>query len=259
MVKAISQAIDKDKIVREVLAGYGVTINDPIPPNMVQYQKLSREDNIPREQILEQVQSDLTKAGWNKNTECFLEKTTTEKKKKVVTPLVFTISTSNAPELAQTAELIKEDLQKIGMNVDVKTFEAGNLNQSVIRPRKYDTLLFGQIINHESDLYGFWHSSQRKDPGLNIASYTNAKVDKILEDAFVTVNEETRIKKYIQFEEEIRKDMPAIFLYSPNFIYVVSSELQGLSLNHITTQSDRFSDVYAWYLNTEQVWKIFIN
>jgi len=143
------------------------------------------------------------------------------------------------------------------MKVDVKTFEVGNLNQGIIRPRKYDALLFGQIINHESDLFAFWHSSQRKDPGLNVAMYTNAKVDKILEDAFITVDEKARIKKYVQFEDEVKKDMPAIFLYSPDFIYVVREDLQGLSLGHITSPSDRFSNIYSWYTETENVWKIF--
>ncbi len=46
------------------------------------------------------------------------------------------------------------------MKVDIKTYEIGNLSQAVISPRKYDVLLFGQIINHESDLFAFWHSSQ---------------------------------------------------------------------------------------------------
>ena len=143
------------------------------------------------------------------------------------------------------------------MKVDVKTFEVGNLNQSVIRPRKYDALLFGEIINHESDLFAFWHSSQRKDPGLNVAMYTNAKVDKILEDASITIDEQQRIKKYAQFEAEVKKDMPAIFLYSPNFIYVVSQNLKGLSILNITSPKDRFSNVYLWYTETENVWKIF--
>ena len=56
----------------------------------------------------------------------------------------------------------------------------------------YDSLLFGEIVNRESDLYAFWHSSQRKDPGLNVAMYTNAKVDKILEDASITNDEQQR-------------------------------------------------------------------
>jgi peptide/nickel transport system substrate-binding protein len=258
VVRAIDQTIDKDKIIREVLAGYGIVIDNPIPPSILQYQKLTGLKNLSREEILTKVRADLAKAGWVKNVDGFLEKTTTEKKKKVTIPLAFSISTGNIPELAKAAELIKEDLLAIGMNVDVKTFEVGNLNQSVIRPRKYDALLFGQIINHESDLYAFWHSSQRKDPGLNIALYTNAKVDKILEDTSTLTDENTRFKKYVQFEDEITKDMPAVFLYSPNFIYVVSPKIQGFTLNYTTSPSERFKNIYSWYIDTEQVWKIFV-
>lgn len=258
VVRAIDQAIDKDKIIREVLFGYGVTIDDPIPPNMIPYQKLEPKNDLSREEIIKNISTNLAKDGWNKGTDGFLQKTTTDKKKKKSTTLLqFSISTGNAWELTKAAELIKQDLEKVGIKVDIKTFEVGNLNQSVIRPRKYDALLFGQIINHESDLFAFWHSSQRKDPGLNVAMYTNAKVDKILEDAFVTIDEQTRIKKYAQFEDEIKKDMPAVFLYSPKFIYVVSDKIKGLSINHLISPEDRFTNVYSWYTETENVWKIF--
>ncbi len=257
IIEAINKAIDKDRIVHEVLSDYGVVINDPIPPNIIEYQKLNKEDSLSRGERLSEAQNILTKDGWKKGTDGFLEKTTTVKKKKVVTRLEFSISTSNATELAKSAELIKEDLGAIGIKVDIKTFEIGNLNQYVIRPRKYDALLFGQIITHESDLFAFWHSSQRKDPGLNVAMYTNTKVDKILEDAFTTTDEKSRIKKYAQFEDEIKKDMPAVFLYSPKFIYVVSKNIKGLSLDHITSPSDRFLNSYLWYIDTDSVWKIF--
>ena len=257
IVAAINEAIDKERIVREVLFGYGVVIDNPIPPNMIEYQKPSDANNISREERLQKVKNNLAKAGWKVGTDGFLEKTTIEKKKKVTTKLEFSISTGNIKELAETAELIKEDLQIVGMKVNVKTFETGNLNQSVIRPRKYDALLFGQIINHESDLFAFWHSSQRKDPGLNVAMYTNAKVDKILEDAFITIDEQSRIKKYLQFQDEIRKDMPAVFLYSPNFIYVALKDLKQFGVEHIVSPSDRYLNAYLWYIQTENVWKIF--
>ncbi|KKT01278.1 MAG: Extracellular solute-binding protein family 5 [Candidatus Nomurabacteria bacterium GW2011_GWF2_43_8] len=258
ITKAIDQAIDKDKIAREVLFGYGIAIDDPIPPNMIAYQKLAGGNGATREEILKNVQDSLAKDGWSKGPDGFLQKTTADKnKKKTTATLQFSISTGNAPELALTAELIRQDLSAIGMKVDIKTFEVGNLNQSVIRPRKYDALLFGQIINNESDLYAFWHSSQRKDPGLNVALYTNAKVDKILEEAFTTQDEQERVKKYAQFEDEIKKDMPAVFLYSPNFIYVVSKNLMGFSIDHITSPADRFLNIYSWYTKTENVWKIF--
>jgi peptide/nickel transport system substrate-binding protein len=258
ITKSIDQAIDKDSIVQNVLFGYGKVIDDPIPPSIMDYQKIEASNNLSRDQILQNVQNNLTKDGWIKGSDGFLQKIIIGKnKKKTTTTLEFSISTGNAPELAKTADLIKQNLALVGMKVDVKTFEVGNLNQSVIRPRNYDALLFGEIINHESDLFAFWHSSQRKDPGLNVAMYTNANVDKILEDASTTVDEQQRIKEYAQFENYIEQDMPAVFLYSPNFIYVVSPKVKGLSIDNITSPSDRFSNVYSWYTETENVWKIF--
>jgi peptide/nickel transport system substrate-binding protein len=117
--------------------------------------------------------------------------------------------------------------------------------------------LFGEIINVESDLYAFWHSSQRKDPGLNVAMYTNAKVDKLLEEAFVETDQAKRKEKYAQFEEEIKKDVPAVFIYSPNFVYLVSKSLLGLSLPNISSPSERFVNAHLWYTRTDNVWKIF--
>jgi len=257
IVEAINLAIDKDKIVNDILLGYGVAIDEPIPPNMISYQRLKQTNNTSAEENFNQAQNILAKDGWVKGTDGYLEKTKVVKKKKTITKLEFSISTGNAPELAQTAEMIRQNLTKLGMKVEVKTFEVGNLNQTVIRPRKYDALLFGQIINHESDLFAFWHSTQRNDPGLNIALYTNAKVDKILEDAFTLVDENARIKKYALFEDEIKKDLPAVFLYSPDFIYVVSKNLKGISVDHTMSASDRFLSIYSWYLKTDNVWKIF--
>ena len=257
IIKSVDQAIDKEKIVKEVLLGYGTAINSPIPPNMIQYKKPADKTDIPRQNLLQKVKNDLLKDGWKTGGDGFLEKTTTEKKKKVTKKLEFSISTGNFPELAKTAELIKQDLAVVGIKVEIKTFETGNLNQNVIRPRKYDTLLFGEIINYESDLYAFWHSSQRKDPGFNVAMYTNAKVDKILEDAYIDLKEESRIKKYMQFEDEIKKDMPAVFLYSPDFIYTVSKNLKEFKTDHIISLSDRYLNAYLWYTQTENVWKAF--
>lgn len=259
IVRSIDLAIDKERIVNEVLLGYGVVIDDPIPPNMIGYQRLAAAKNENREEVLAGVRESLEKDGWTLGESGYLEKTVTENGKKVVKILEFSISTGSVPELAKTATLIQEDLEEIGMKVDVKTFEVGNLNQSVIRPRKYDALLFGQIINNESDLFAFWHSSQRLDPGLNVALYTNSKVDKILEDAFIITDPTERAKKYAEFETEIRNDLPAVFVYSPSFIYVVDREVKGFSIDHITSPSARFVGSYLWYIKIDNIWKIFSN
>lgn len=255
---AIRDAIDKERIVRDVLSGYGESIEGPIPPNMPEYSaETAPKNTMPRADILLKAQNDLSKAGWKKNADGWLEKTTTQNKKKTTVPLEFSISTGNTPELAKTALLIKEDLESLGMKVEIKTFDVGSLNQSVIRPRAYDALLFGQIINHQSDLFAFWHSSQRNDPGLNVSMYTNVKVDKILEEASAILDKEARMKKYDEFEKEIAKDTPAVFLFSPDFIYIVSKKTRNFKMDRISSPEDRYGNAHLWYTDTENVWKIF--
>jgi peptide/nickel transport system substrate-binding protein len=172
--------------------------------------------------------------------------------------LVFSLSTSNVPELKSAAEAVKSTWEKIGAKVELKIFETGDLNQNVIRPRKYDALLFGEVVGRDPDPFVFWHSSQRNDPGLNIALYTNITADKLLEKARTVSDEEKRKEIYRQFQEEVEKDAPAVFLYSPYFIYIVPHALKGIDdTSGITVPSERFGQIYKWHLGTEKIWKIF--
>jgi peptide/nickel transport system substrate-binding protein len=145
----------------------------------------------------------------------------------------------------------------MGADVKVEIFEPSDLTQKVIRPRKYDSLLFGNVVGRDLDLYPFWHSSQRNDPGLNIALYTNIKADKALETIRTTSDEAKKLEAYKVFENEILNDIPSVFLYSPDYIYATSEDVHSLEISNITTPSERFMNVHKWYIETEKVWKIF--
>ena len=144
--------------------------------------------------------------------------------------------------------------QKLGAQVDVKIFDVSDLNQNVIRPRKYDALLFGEIVSRDEDLYPFWHSSQRVDPGLNIALYANLKVDKILESLQATTDPVQQQNLYQSFNAEINADTPAVFVYSPYFIYIVPKEVHGIRLGELATPAERFDNISEWYIETSNVW-----
>ncbi len=250
--KAINYTINKERIVNKVLYGYATVIDNPIPPGSLGY----IEDEEIQKTDIERAKSILSKNGWSLNEDSkILEKKT----KKETQILKFSISTSDIPELKDVAEIIKQDLSQIGIMVEVKVFETGDLNQNVIRPRKYDSLLFGEIIGRDSDLFAFWHSSQRNDPGLNIALYANINADKLLDEARTIADNAIRIEKYKKFQEEIKKDVPAVFIYAPNFIYILPEKIKGVSLGSTSVPSERFLNVYEWYINTDHVWKIFSN
>lgn len=291
---ALQKAVNREAIIEDVLLGYGTPIRGPLPPGslgfipeevVVESEKegidedspaiiekededvaeTSKEDIAPEktesdlgtEKIsssLKEARAILERGGWvmNEETGIFEKKT-----KKTTTILKFSISTSDAQELKSTALSIKKMWEDLGAVVDLKIFTSSDLNHNVIRPRKYDALFFGEIIGRESDPFAFWHSSQRNDPGLNIALYANITADKLLEEGRVVFDKEERIKIYQKFEEEVRKDIPAIFIYSPDFIYVVPKKIKGIDVGTITIPSERFLDIYTWYIETERLWKIF--
>lgn len=251
---ALSLATDKEKIIDEILQGFGVKLDYPIPPGV--FGALPQEkDNF----SIDRAREILQKNGWTFNEEEKIwEKTTGSGKKKETMRLEFSLATSDSPELKQAGELLKNMWENLGAKINLKIFEIGDLNQNVIRPRKYDALLFGEVVGRDPDSFAFWHSSQRNDPGLNIALYANIKVDKLLEETRTISDEAVRREKYKEFQKEIAQDNPAIFLFSPKFIYLLPYYLRGVEeMESITVPSERFSQIYKWYIKTDKVWKIF--
>jgi len=246
--QALSLATPKEEIIKNILGGFGTPIESPLPANIskVTAEKTTREESFIKAKAL------LAKAGWTVDGSGILVK----KDKKGSVALSFSLSTSDVPELIATAELLKTAWEKLGAKVEIKIFNTPDLEQNVIVPRKYDALLFGEAIGRNTDLFAFWHSGERLSPGLNIALYTNSKADKYLSDARATNDEDKRISLYQSFEKEIVNDIPSIFLYSPDLIYIVPKSLQGTSIESITGSSERFSNVEKWYLETENIWQI---
>lgn len=255
--QALDMALDKKRIVQEVLSGYGTDIDGPIPPRVLKpARKDSRKKIVNVEDRKDTAIEILENGGWIFDEEL---QVWSKKTKKEESQLRFSLSTSDTPELKAAAEIIVEQWREIGIDVDLKVFEAGDLNQNVIRPRKYDALLFGEIISRELDLFAFWHSSQRNDPGLNIALYANITADKLLEDARTATDRNVMIDNYRKFEDEIDEDVPAVFIYSPDFIYITPKNIKAFELGAVTTPSERFLNIHQWYIETDKVWNFFEN
>jgi len=247
--QALNMATDKQAIVNNVLGGYGKVIDSPVPFES----EITISTTTSAESEVEKAKEILIKNGWKQNASGIFEK----KEKTKTTRLSLSISTGNAPELKEAALLLQEQWQSLGAEVEVKIFEIGDLNQNVIKPRKYDSLLFGEIVGRDMDLYPFWHSSERNSPGLNIAMYTNSKADKLLENIRKTSDTDEQKSLLDSFDKEIKNDVPTVFTYSPYFIYIVPDKIKNINLGLLTTPGERFVDVSSWYIETNNVWEIF--
>ena len=285
---ALALAVDKNKIIKDVFNNSAVAISGPILPNNFAYDK----NITTYDYNLDQANQILDKDGYKKITisadeakkiatltpaqistdsnlalEVELQKIASSSQLDLVGDwrvkmathkgyanlyLTMELTTTDSGANAQAAQEIKSFWEALGVKTSVKTEAAAQIESDVIRPRNFEALLFSQLVGADPDLYGFWHSSQAGGQGLNIADYKNKDVDALLESARLTTDQDQRLAKYQKFQEILTNDLPAIFLYSPTYLYVQGKKLQGLNTNFITQSSDRFSNVINWFVKTKK-------
>jgi ABC-type transport system substrate-binding protein len=243
--KALSLVIDRERLTNDVLGGYATPIIGPVPPG----------SGVPAltvpvsEDRLLEARTILEDGGWAFNEETGLW---THAKEEL--ELSVTLKTSNVPELKAVAEAAKEDWEALGVPVTLELYDPGSLTQNVIRPRAYQALLFGMVVGRDRDLFAFWGSSERNDPGLNIALYANRTVDELLERIRTARDPDAVTADLARANELIAEDYPAAFTHAPDFTYVAPKGMRGVVLPQVTAPSDRFATVATWYRHTHYVW-----
>jgi len=244
--KALSVAVNRAALVSDVLGGYGTPVWGPVPPGSgvtIAAPEVS-EDSIGAASAI------LEKNGWEYNEE-------TKRWKHEDLELTVTLKTSNVPELKAIAEAIRSDWEKLGVPVAIEYYDPSDLAASVIRPRAYDALLFGMVVGRDRDLFAFWDSSQRTDPGLNIALYASRAVDTLLESMRVEQDPAKVDEDLAEVDALIAADYPAVFTHAPDFVYALPEDIHGVSLARITAPTDRLAGVSHWYRRTQWVWPAF--
>ncbi|TFG35314.1 MAG: hypothetical protein E4H47_01765, partial [Parcubacteria group bacterium] len=133
--------------------------------------------------------------------------------------LILTIKlyTVDQPTLKKVADLLKKQWEPLGVNLEVTTFNISALEEEIIKPRNYEMLLFGEVLGAIPDPFPFWHSSQVKDPGLNLTSFEDKEGDKLLETSRQSLDEEERKDSLEKFQDILLANNPALFLYNPDY------------------------------------------
>jgi peptide/nickel transport system substrate-binding protein len=247
--KALSIAIDREGLVHNVLGGYATALTGPVPPGS----GITAPALPAGPDRIAQAKKVLTDAGWTYDGTAGMW--TNAKLKLTLGPL--TITTSNVPELKTVASAIETDWQALGVQTSLEFDDPGALVSSAIRPRKFEALFFGMVIGRDQDLFAFWDSSQKTDPGLNIAGYSNKVVDGLLEKARSESDPAARASDLQKASDLIAADYPAAFTHAPDFVYALPNDLQGVVLPQITSPSDRFATVSTWHVRSAWVWPFF--
>ena len=227
---ALQLAINKQAIVDQVLLQYGKVINSPYPFDTVdtpsEYNSTKARELLASSKAIKGASSTLS----------------------------ITIATANTDEMKKVAEMIKNDWAKIGVTATIAIYDMSDLNQNIIKDRDFQTLLFGAITESPSDLYAFWHSSQRTYPGLNISNYVSKDLDTNLEILRSSSNEQEQEQAYNAVRTEFEEETPGIFLFAPSLIYITNDKINTSLPKYSYNNSSRFMLIESWYRFTNNVW-----
>ncbi len=241
--QALNLATNKDAILAEVFEGQGLLIESPILSQQV--------DNLPAHDAaldFEAAKTLLEQAGW-----FYPENGTVRQKGNQ--QLKYKLATNENWVNRRAAEILKDQWRDLGVEIELVTMPTKDLNEQIIKPRDYDMLLFAHKLGADPDPFVFWHSSQTKAPGLNLSSYANQTVDKLISEARASTDKEERDAKYLELHNIMKQDLPAIFLVQSVYTYAINNEINGFSVNKMPDETVRYYNLRDWYIDTKRVLK----
>jgi peptide/nickel transport system substrate-binding protein len=217
--QAVSDAVDREAIVRLVYQGRGSAIWGLVAPGNHRW---GNEKLAHPARSLDRARALLKEAGFSWSNGPDGESTLQDAQGK---PVEFSILTSSSnADRAKMAALIQDDLKQLGMRVQVVPLEFRSLLDRVTQSKEYDACVMG-IASFDADPNSdinvwlssggthLWNPSQ-----AHPATPWEAEIDRLIEEQMSARTFEQRKKLYDRAQEILAENQPMIFLASPDIL-----------------------------------------
>ncbi len=208
--QAIAYAINKDEIISAVAGGNGAKVESFLSPSMAVFyngQVKAYATDIEKAKAL------LKEAGQEKG---------------------FTLNVkvpSNYQFHVDTAQVIKNQLAKIGITVNIQLIEWAQWLDGVYTKRDYE----GTIIGHSGKLDPQDFLNRFSTPyGKNYFNFSFPAYDELIVKGSSTSKQEERIKYYKDAQQMLVDQAAAIYIQDPYLNFAVSKRVQGLKIHPVT-------------------------
>ena len=234
--QAFAYAIDRHKIVKNLYLGHGTVVDVPVQPNSW----LFDDERITYGYDIAKANTILDDNGYVKN----------DKNIRVApesnTPLRFKLITNKDNLLREkTAYQIKDELQQIGIEIDIQLLAWNDFNQQLAQGN-FDIALAGWELSDAPDMSFAFHSSQPKT--TNFISYANDEMNVILENIFKSPTRNQKLANYKLLQQHITDELPYLSLFYKNSAIAVRSTIKG---NFHPQPENHFNGIAEWFINSK--------
>jgi peptide/nickel transport system substrate-binding protein len=150
----------------------------------------------------------------------------------------LTMKTSNIEDVRLLAAVLQQQLAKVGIALDLRSYEFATFYSDVTRGafQMYSLRWIGG--NEQPDIFTYAFSTARFPPkGANRGHYSNPRLDALLDDAAQSGDATRRRVDYAEAQQILALDLPAINLWYRDTVVVHSRRLTHV----VPTPSGSFS------------------
>ncbi len=209
--QAIGYAIDRDKIIKELLSGQAKIAHSILPSASWAYSSGTQYNFDPAKS-----KKLLQEAGYKDE------------------PIKFKYAAGNAA-FGQYAQAIQNSLKEVGLNVQIETLDPGTLREQ-LKLGQFQLSTGVWIGGNQDPIFLKDLFTTGRIPGENVACcnrsrYSNPEVDRLIEQA---INEIDRVKAkelYVQAWSLISNDLPLLTLWYPANMVVANKRIGNIKIN----------------------------
>lgn len=128
------------------------------------------------------------------------------------------------------AEVIRRDLEAVGIGVDLRIFEWGTFFSDIHKGNFQLYSLTWVGITDPDIFYYIFHSKSLPPEGANRGGYSNASLDRLLESGRREIKMERRKKVYHQAQKILAREVPYVSLWHNDDVVVLRKEIKGFTI-----------------------------
>ena len=150
----------------------------------------------------------------------------------------LTMKTSTDEGTRLLAAVLQQQLAKVGISLDLRSYEFATFYSDLNRGafQMYSLRWIGG--NEQPDIFSYAYSTARFSPqGLNRSHYSNPQVDTLLAEAAESADTDRRRADYVEAQQILARDLPAITLWYRDTVVVHNRRLTHV----VPTGSGSFS------------------
>ncbi len=239
--RGLLEAIDRDTLVADELAGLATRADAPIPPTSWAFDPAK---SVPVAHDLAAAAKDLAAGGWTRTKAGWAA----PGQKAVTTVELICPDGSTSPTGWAVANAVAADWRALGLDIRVVGLPPAELVDKRLGAGQFDVALLDITLGHDPDLYPLLASTQTIAGGSNVSGLQDPTLDAKLIAARKPGPDDARRAAYADLQAYLAANEFLLPLAYRDEVVVVRDTLQGPSVREVGDAADRFYDVLTWRL-----------